>query len=77
MVMTKARAFELLGTARPAEVARLVRITPQAVNAWPDELTAAIEDRVVAAIARRHLPPELIGAGGALAVPAEEARDAA
>lgn len=59
--LTKAEAFRLLGTSKPAEVARELRITPQAVNDWPMVLSAAISDRVVAAIARRHLPPELIG----------------
>lgn len=59
--MNKKRAFELLGVTTATEVARLVGITPQAVNGWPDVLTDAIADRVLAVLARRHLAPELIG----------------
>lgn len=75
--MNKARAFELMGVTRPTEVARLIGITPQAVNDWPDELSDAISDRVIAVLARRHLPPELIGTEGAPPVLAEEATNAA
>lgn len=75
--MRKEQAFALLGTTRPTEVARLIGITPQAVNDWPDELSAAVADRVLAVLARRHLPPELLGEAGAPAVAAQDARDAA
>lgn len=58
--MDKARALQLLG-GTPTTAAAAVGISPQAVSQWPDELPAAIADRVIAALARKHLPPELIG----------------
>lgn len=71
--MRKSRAFELLGTSKPTEVARLVRVTPQAVYAWPEELSDAIADRVVAAVARRLLPAALIGDEAPAALPSKVA----
>lgn len=59
--MQKTHAIELLGGTVSA-AADAVGISYQAVSKWPDELPQRIEDRVLAALARRHLPPELIGA---------------
>lgn len=58
--MHKTEAIRLLGGTNVA-AAEAIGITPSAVSQWPDVLPASIEDRVVAALARRHLPPELIG----------------
>lgn len=78
--MLKTKAIELLGGSVSA-AADAIGVSYQAVHKWPDLLPAAISDRVVAAIARKHLPPELIGADGAPAIPSStnhtEARHAA
>lgn len=77
--MKKSNAIRLLGGS-PSAAAAAIGISPSAVSMWPEELPARIADRVVAAIARRHLPPELIGTEGAPPVPAangQEVRDAA
>ena len=58
--MLKSTAIELLGGS-VADAARAIGITYQAVHKWPSVLPSAISDRVVAAVARKHLPPELIG----------------
>jgi DNA-binding transcriptional regulator YdaS (Cro superfamily) len=58
--MDKAKAIELLGGTVSAAAAE-VGVTPSAVTQWPDPLPQRIEDRVLAAIARKHLAPELIG----------------
>jgi transposase-like protein len=58
--MHKAKAIELLGGSTSA-AARRIGITASAVSQWPDELPRAIEDRVIAALARVHLPSALIG----------------
>ena len=60
--MLKQKAIELLGGTITA-AAEAVGISYQAVNQWPDELPVRISDRVLAAVARKHLPPELIGEG--------------
>ena len=58
--MLKSKALELLGgTARKA--ATQLGISPQAVSKWPDELSPRIADRVVAAVARKHLHPDVLG----------------
>lgn len=62
--MRKIQAIELLG-GTTAAAANAVGITPQAISQWPDELPPRITDRVLAALARKHLAPELIGANGA------------
>lgn len=62
--MRKDKAIELLGGTVSA-AAQAIGISYQAVEKWPDELPDRISDRVVAAVARKHLPPELIGADGA------------
>lgn len=75
--MKKSDAIRLLGGS-PSAVAAAIGISPSAVSMWPEDLPARIADRVIAALARKHLPPELIGTDGAPPVPAEaEARDAA
>ena len=62
--MRKTQAIELLG-GTTADAAREVGVTSQAISQWPDELPPRITDRVLAALARKHLPPGLIGADGA------------
>ena len=58
--MLKTEAIRLLG-GTPGKAAAAIGISPSAVSQWPDDLPATISDRVVAAIARKHLAPELIG----------------
>lgn len=76
--MYKQRALELLGGS-VTSAAIACGVTTSAVSQWPEELPKNIEDRVLAALARKHLPRELIGADGAPDVPepAQEVRDAA
>lgn len=62
--MLKTQAIQLLGGTVTA-AAEAIGISYQAVHKWPDVLPASIADRVVAAVARKHLPPELIGSEGA------------
>jgi hypothetical protein len=78
MAMKKARAIELLGGS-VTSVAVACEVTTSAVSQWPEELPRNIENRVLAALARKHLAPELIGTDGAPAIPepATEASDAA
>ena len=66
--MLKRHAIELLGGS-VTSAAAAVGVTYQAVDKWPDELPEPIADRVVAAIARKHLAPELIGQPSAPAIP--------
>lgn len=58
--MRKSKALDLLGGS-VASAADAIGISYQAVDKWPDVLPDRIADRVVAAIARRHLPPEVLG----------------
>lgn len=58
--MNKARAIEMLG-GTPKLAAEAVGVTASAVSQWPDVLPDRIADRVLAALARKHLPPDLIG----------------
>lgn len=58
--MHKSKAIELLGGSIAA-AAEAIGVSYQAVNQWPDELPVRISDRVLAVIARKNLPPELIG----------------
>jgi hypothetical protein len=73
--MHKSKAIELLG-GTIAAAAEAVGCSYQAVNQWPDELPARIADRVLAAQARKHLPPELIGATPAETPAGQEATPA-
>ena len=70
--MLKSHAIEMLGGSASA-AASAIGITPAAVSQWPDVLPPRIADRVLAVLARRHLPPELIGSDGAPAVPEQSA----
>lgn len=58
--MDKTKAIELLGGTVTA-AAQAIGVSYQAVDKWPDVLPPRIVDRVQAALARKHLPPELIG----------------
>ena len=58
--MLKAKAIELLG-GTTASAAREVGVSYQAVDKWPPVLPRRIADRVLAAVARKHLPASLIG----------------
>lgn len=58
--MRKATALARLGPTL-ADVAREIGVSPSAVSQWPEVLPKRIEDRVLAALARRHLAPELLG----------------
>ena len=58
--MDKAHAINLLG-GKVSVAAEAIGITSSAVTQWPDVLPARIEDRVLAALARKHMP-ELIAA---------------
>lgn len=58
--MKKSEATRLLGGSTAA-AAQAMAITPQAYYQWPEELPPRLQDRVVAAIARKHLPAELFG----------------
>lgn len=62
--MLKSKAIELLG-GTTASAAAAIGVTYQAIDKWPDELPARIEDRVLAALARKHLSPELRGESAA------------
>jgi hypothetical protein len=62
--MRKAKAIEILGGSI-ASAADEIGISYQAVEKWPDPLPPRIADRVVAAVARRHLSPKLLGEAGA------------
>jgi len=57
--MRKEQAIELLG-GTIASAAEKIGISYQAVDKWPDELPQRIADRVLAALARKHLPAELL-----------------
>lgn len=72
--MLKSDALKLLG-GTPTTAAAEIGVSPSAVSQWPDVLPRRIEDRVLAALARKHLPPELINPGP-VAVN-DEVRDAA
>jgi hypothetical protein len=58
--MDKTKAIELLGDGGgSAVVARKLGISYQAVEKWPDPLPPRIADRIVAALAREHMPKKL------------------
>ena len=62
--MLKTKAIELLGGTITGAASK-IGISYQAVRKWPAELSPRIADRVIAALARKHLAPEIIGADGA------------
>lgn len=57
--MLKSQAIELLGGTVTA-AAEAVGVTSSAVTQWPEELPRRIADRVLAALARKHLPAEIL-----------------
>lgn len=59
--MLKTTAIDMLGGSA-GSAAKAIGISIQAVNKWPDELPARISDRVLAVLARKHLPARIIGA---------------
>lgn len=71
--MTKDRAIQLLG-GTVAAAAAAVRVSASAVSQWPEHLPERIEDRVLAALARR-LHPEL--ASGVPIAPGRDSDDQA
>lgn len=62
--MLKDQAIALLGGSVGA-AAKAVGVSYQAVDKWPAILPRRIADRVLAALARKHLPASLIGAEAA------------
>lgn len=74
--MQKSKALKLLGGSTAA-AAKAIGVSYQAVEKWPDPLPDRIADRVIAAIARQHLPPELLGEEAAPEAQEGEVRDAA
>lgn len=58
--MLKSKAIELLGGSIK-EAAERIGVSYQAVDKWPDELPPRIADRVLAALARKHLKLEKLG----------------
>lgn len=77
--MLKTKAIDLLGGS-VSSAAEAIGVTYQAVDKWPDELPPRLVDRVQAALARKHLPPELLGQPSAPAIRVanqQEVRDAA
>lgn len=69
--MLKAKAIELLGGT--ASAAREIGVTYQAVDKWPDVLPARIADRVLAVLARKHLPPDVLASLEGTPTPAPNA----
>lgn len=57
--MDKQKAIQLLGGSVSAAASKL-GVSYQAIDKWPDVLPPRIADRVVAAIARDHLDPEVL-----------------
>lgn len=62
-VMLKKTAIDLLGGSVSA-AADAIGISYQAVDKWPEDLPPRIADRVLAALARKHLPEKLLKAAG-------------
>jgi hypothetical protein len=56
--MEKAQATRVLGGTLQA-AALAINISPQAYSQWPEELPRRLEDRVIAAMARRVFPAEV------------------
>lgn len=63
-IMLKTTAHRLLGGRTRGESARLMGIGDASFSNWPDVLPAKLSDRVLAAQARRYLPPYLLGLEG-------------
>ncbi|MGT2508169.1 hypothetical protein [Cupriavidus basilensis] len=60
LLMEKSRATTLLGGTITA-AAEAIGISPQAYSQWPAVLPKRLADRVVAALARKHLSAVLLG----------------
>lgn len=71
--MDKAKAIDALG-GTISLAAEAIGISYQAVEKWPDTLPDRIADRVIAAIARKELPPEKLAA---LGIKVDQAKQAA
>jgi molybdenum-dependent DNA-binding transcriptional regulator ModE len=69
--MLKTKAIELLGGS-VASAAKEIGVSYQAVEKWPDELPSRIADRVVAAVARKHLDLSALGLPASSAVAADQ-----
>ena len=69
--MNKSTAIQLLG-GTVVSAAKEVGVSPSAVSQWPDQLPERVADRVLAALARKHLPPELLGLPPAVEAPAPQ-----
>lgn len=57
--MSKQQAIRALG-GTVSEAARRVGVTSSAISQWPDDLPPRLEDRVLAALAREHLPRDVL-----------------
>jgi hypothetical protein len=57
--MRKRNAIQALGGTVTA-VATEIGVSCEAVRQWPDPLPQRVADRVLAALARKHLPSELL-----------------
>ena len=74
--MDKSKAIKLLGGSVTAAAAA-VRVSASAVSQWPEVLSPALEDRVLAALARKHLLLEVLEGGErAPSIPTQEASHA-
>jgi hypothetical protein len=71
MVMKKSRALELLGGSVGAAAKSIGCISSAAISQWPEDLPPRIEDRVLAALARKYLPAEMLR-GGASGLASED-----
>jgi molybdenum-dependent DNA-binding transcriptional regulator ModE len=69
--MHKPKAIELLG-GTIASAAKAIGISYQAVDKWPEQLPPRIADRVLAAVARQRLGPELSDAMDTPKAPVDE-----
>lgn len=58
--MTKADAMAFLGVERPADLARRLGLTKQAINSWDDPLSSIQRDRVQAELFRRLMTSGLV-----------------
>jgi len=64
--MLKKDALNMLG-GTVTSAARRIGVTVSAISQWPEELPESLADRVIAAIAREHLPPSML-------IPAEQVK---
>jgi len=69
--MLKTKAIELLGGS-VTSAAKEIGVSYQAVEKWPDELPSRIADRVIAAVARKHLDLQSLGLSAQDVAPLEQ-----